>query len=129
MCPSRLCSVPRCGKLLPEGQLYIDGCAKCAVRKEENKPWGRKGTRLQFYGTVKWQKIVLVKKAENPVCEYCENALMVDVDHIVPATKHNPQLWFAWDNLASTCTPCHRRKERALTQGQHIVKGMFKKSS
>lgn len=108
--PQRLCSQPRCGKLLPEGERYLPGCAKCDQRQELDKPWGRKEERLRFYGTVRWQKIRAVKLAEDPVCQGCKHALAEEVDHIVPATADNPRGWFDWDNLQSLCKPCHKDK-------------------
>ena len=107
--PSRLCSVPRCGKILPEGQLYLEGCTKCTEREELNKPWARK-ERLRFYGTSKWQKLRAVKLAENPVCEYCNEALAVEVDHVESAAANRPDLWYDWNNLKSTCKRCHQEK-------------------
>ena len=55
-----------------------------------------------------------VKKRDGYRCTECGNAGRLEVHHKVMA-KHNPELFFRLDNLASLCRNCHiaiTRKER-----------------
>lgn len=106
---ARICPVPRCPLIIPDGVRYRDDCAKCMQRKEADAPWARK-KRMQFYHTAKWQKLRRWKLGVNPVCEACEAALATEVDHIISATEDAPELWFDSENLQSLCASCHKQK-------------------
>ena len=63
------------------------------------------------YSTAHWQRLRRAKLAQDPLCQYCppgEVTLASQVDHC-KAIKDGGDPW-AWDNLASTCQPCHSKK-------------------
>ncbi len=63
------------------------------------------------YSTAHWQRLRLAKLGQDPICEYCADGVVTaatEVDHRT-AINNGGDPW-AWDNLASTCHPCHSRK-------------------
>ena len=72
----------------------------------------RRGTKHERgYGGV-WEKLSLMKRADCPVCQVCNNAAATQVDHIVPFEGENDPLRLEWTNLQSICGPCHTQKTR-----------------
>jgi len=63
------------------------------------------------YNTARWKRLRLSKLRETPLCEYCQPVRITpatEVDH-----KHAINLGgdpWAWDNLASACSDCHKSK-------------------
>lgn len=69
-----------------------------------------RGTKQQRGYGGEWEQISLLKRQINPVCEYCNNALADDVDHVEPFDGPKDPRRTAWSNLKSACRPCHRKK-------------------
>lgn len=71
-------------------------------------------SQLGYYNTKEWKKIRLLKLADKPLCEMCSQQNIVTpantVDHIVPITLDNIELFFDFGNLQSLCAACHRIK-------------------
>ena len=63
-----------------------------------------------LYRLNRWTKLRKQKLLTDPLCWYClqmGNVTVADtVDHIVPH-KGDVGLFFDWDNLRSSCGPCH----------------------
>jgi len=57
-----------------------------------------------------WERISLLKRQANPVCEVCNDATADDVDHIVPFIGVTDPKRTEWKNLQSICRDCHNRK-------------------
>lgn len=105
---SRQCKVPICGNSATQGA-YCD-----EHQKFKPEPWSKKRPRDPRYGTARWQKLVLTKKRNNPICEICNRAPTEEVHHIKPVQDY-PDLFWAYDNLQSTCEDCHRIETRRET--------------
>ena len=71
-----------------------------------------RGTKQQRGYGGEWERISLMKRAECPVCEMCNDAMAVDVDHIEPFNGPNDPLRTMWSNLQSVCRACHNGKTR-----------------
>ena len=69
-----------------------------------------RGTKQQRGYGGEWERISLMKRAECPVCEMCNDAMAVDVDHIEPFNGRNDPLRTDWQNLQAVCRACHRAK-------------------
>ena len=69
-----------------------------------------RGTKQQRGYGGEWERISLMKRAECPVCEMCNDAMAVDVDHIEPFNGPNDPLRTDWQNLQAVCRACHRAK-------------------
>ena len=69
-----------------------------------------RGTKQQRGYGGEWERISLMKRAECPVCEMCNDAMAVDVDHIKPFNGPNDPLRTDWQNLQAVCRACHRAK-------------------
>ena len=54
-----------------------------------------------------WEKISLLKRQEDPVCEVCRNAAATQVDHIVAFKDPDDPRRTEWTNLQSICNRCH----------------------
>jgi len=78
--------------------------------KEREQFRGSKQSR--GYGG-EWERISLLKRQANPVCEVCKDAPADDVDHIVPFDGVNDPKRTEWQNLQSICRACHNRKTRS----------------
>jgi len=63
-----------------------------------------------LYRLNRWTKLRKQKLLADPLCWYClqmGNVTVADtVDHIIPH-KGDLELFFDWDNLRSSCKPCH----------------------
>lgn len=59
-----------------------------------------------------WERISLMKRTECPVCEVCNDAPAVDVDHIEKFKGVNDPLRTDWSNLRSICRACHNARKR-----------------
>ena len=69
-----------------------------------------RGTSTQRGYDSHWARISRMYRAEHPVCEICNDAVVVDVDHRQPFNGRNDPLRTDWDNLQSVCRACHRVK-------------------
>lgn len=67
--------------------------------------WREKG---QVYRTGRWRALRLAKIKANPICEYCNQAITAEVDHVKPI-EDGGDPW-SWNNLRSACKPCHSHK-------------------
>lgn len=86
-------------------------------RKTENSE--KRQERQKFYNTAKWQKLRLVKLANNPLCEIClvdeKLKFAEDVHHIISfmdGADDNAKkaLFFDINNLQSLCKQCHQKQ-------------------
>ena len=102
MRPLRPCQHASCGVLV--NGTYCEGHQRQRWR-EEGKHRNRKGGRS-------WRKLRDRKLRANPICQICERALALEVDHIEPVSKA-PEREFEWGNLQSACVDCHRDKSAA----------------
>lgn len=57
-----------------------------------------------------WEALSKMKRAENPICEVCNNEPASAVDHIVPITGPDDPGRLDWRNLQSICNQCHAIK-------------------
>lgn len=57
-----------------------------------------------------WMKISKLYRQSHAVCEICNDAVAVDVDHIIPFRGVGDPLRTDWHNLQAVCRSCHRRK-------------------
>ena len=57
-----------------------------------------------------WAAISRMVRAQHPVCQICENAASVDVDHIIPFRGLRDPLRTDRSNLQAVCRQCHNRK-------------------
>lgn len=76
-------------------------------RRDTDKRRGTK--RERGYGGV-WEKLSLMKRADCPVCQVCNNAAATQVDHIIPFEGEDDPLRLEWTNLQSICQQCHSWK-------------------
>jgi len=64
----------------------------------------------QLYGSARWQRLREAKLCSDPLCWYCLQLGYIVVanvvDHIKPH-RGDLDLFFDWDNLRSSCAPCH----------------------
>lgn len=51
-----------------------------------------------------WDKRRRYILQRDPICKVCNEALSIEVDHIIPGDDHSHS------NLQGICTPCHREK-------------------
>ena len=71
------------------------------------------------YDSRRWRRLRKQKLNANPLCEYklaCAGTLAIatEVDHRKPIDQGGDP--WDWDNLVSTCKPCHLRKTRYVDQ-------------
>ena len=69
-----------------------------------------RGTSTQRGYDSHWARISRMYRAESPVCEICNDAMAVDVDHVEPFKGKDDPLRTDWRNLQSVCRACHRAK-------------------
>lgn len=79
-------------------------------RRKEREQW--RGSKQQRGYGGEWERISKLKRDQCPVCEVCNDAAAVDVDHVVPFNGVNDPLRTEWRNLMSVCRGCHNRKTR-----------------
>lgn len=68
-----------------------------------------------------WEALSKMKRAENPVCEVCNDEPAIAVDHIVPITGPEDPGRLDWQNLQSICNRCHAIKTRHGEKGRAVV--------
>jgi 5-methylcytosine-specific restriction protein A len=78
--------------------------------KQKQRREKARGTAAQRGYDSHWARISRQHRAQYPVCQYCNNAAAVDVDHVRPFNGPNDPLRTDRANLRSTCRPCHRAK-------------------
>jgi len=69
-----------------------------------------RGTKQERGYGGEWEKLSLMKRAEDPICEVCLNEPAAAVDHITPITGPDDPRRLEWTNLQSICTRCHAIK-------------------
>ena len=96
----KICSHPGCVNLQP-----------CPTPGHAKEPWAGSTRRRRLPGD--WNRRRRSVLARDPVCRICQNALSVEVDHIIPH-RGNPDLfWDEINNWGSLCGPCHKAKTGA----------------
>ena len=71
----------------------------------------------KIYDKRRWRRLRRKKLSADPLCEYCPAGKITpatQVDHVL-AINDGGDPW-AWDNLKSTCAPCHSSKTRYIEQ-------------
>ena len=69
-----------------------------------------RGTKTQRGYGGEWERISLMKRAESPVCEVCNDAVATQVDHIIAFDGVDDPRRTMWTNLQSICHSCHSWK-------------------
>lgn len=70
----------------------------------------QRGTKqARGYGG-EWERISLLVRAQNPVCQICHNAPSEHTDHIIPFKGVLDPLRTDHDNLQAVCAACHLQK-------------------
>lgn len=73
-----------------------------------------------LYQTAGWKKLRLVVLQSAPTCPVCMHNNVVtpakEVDHVL-AHRGERELFYDLDNLWALCTPCHRLKTAAESNG------------
>src|SRR5690606_17820675 len=77
-----------------------------------------------FRSSADWQRIRAAKLARDPLCEYCEQAPAVEVDHKKPIGSGGAMRDRA--NLASSCRSCHSSKTRTQAEGRHWTPPIYR---
>ena len=111
--PLKPCQHPGCG-VLGKGTYCEVHQRQRSRERDTNRP--RRGGR-------RWRKLRDLKLRTNPICEICNTALSMEVDHIEPLAKA-PEREFEWENLQSVCHDCHVAKT-AADQGRAQGGGEF----
>lgn len=81
-----------------------------SFRAEERKRDQYRGTKQQRGYGGEWERISKTIRQEFPVCQVCNNAPSVDVDHIVPFIGLKDPLRTDKSNLQAICRKCHNLK-------------------
>lgn len=82
----------------------------------QRKPWtmAKDKANRDVYDNPRWRKIALRHKAENPICQVCQENPSEETHHVKPINEGGDP--YQWDNLLSLCTRCHieqhKRKRR-----------------
>lgn len=111
--PPRPCQHPGCG-VLGKGT-YCEPHTQQRGRERDTKRPRRGGRR--------WRKLRDLKLRTNPICQLCNAALGMEVDHIIPISKA-PEREFDWLNLQSACHDCHLAKTAAEAASRPVVRGL-----
>ena len=116
-------SCAKCGRLIPYGRSYCEGCTPIVEAEREERLTAAKkrgDTRYnrgrdprygRFYNSKDWR--VLSRKRiqdDGYKCVKC-GAFATEVDHIIPI--QTPEGWerrYDYDNLQSLCVKCHNEK-------------------
>jgi 5-methylcytosine-specific restriction enzyme A len=84
-----------------------------------------KSERDKFYSGADWRDLREVFLRQNPLCARCTSegrtTLASLVHHIKERIPH-PELAFDWDNLESSCNPCHTRRHKERSQPTRKVR-------
>jgi len=76
-----------------------------------------KSERDQFYGSSAWTRLRKIFLACHPLCEECARAGRGDVEATIVHHKierlNDPSLALDWENLESSCSPCHTRRHKS----------------
>ena len=103
----RQCSEQPCPNLAE----YRSRCRTHARGEERDR-----GTANQRGYDAVWECLRRQKLAANPTCQiktHCEGMFpenaATEVDHIIPI-RERPDLRLVWENLQSSCKPCHSAK-------------------
>ena len=104
--PRRPCSVPGC----PE----LTGNARCEAHQHahQSEVDAHRGSSSARGYDATWRRLRRAKLATDPVCQIrtnCPGMVATEVDHKTPVRQW-PEGRLDWDNLQSTCIPCHRAK-------------------
>lgn len=83
---------------------------RSAERKKEREQI--RGTKQQRGYGGEWERISLMVRQQHPVCQLCNDAVSVDVDHVVPFKGLCDPLRTEVSNLRAVCRDCHNQKTR-----------------
>ena len=94
-----------------------------STKREQIKAtrYGLRGTKQQRGYGGSWESLSKMKRAENPICEVCDDEPATAVDHIVPITGPEDPGRLDWRNLQSICNRCHAIKTRYGEKGRAVV--------
>ena len=109
--PKHPCKTGHCRNLVGPGEVY---CETCLAKTNPVKQYRRKGASARGYDN-EWRKLSRAKKAANPICERCNQAVVTIVHHIVPIDR-DPSKRLDWDNLLSVCDSCHQKLHKELEE-------------
>lgn len=109
--PSRYCSTPQCGNLIPIGTSFCQECKPADNRSSERKHHNDRTNAT--YGSTRWRKLRLIVLNHTPLCAECAAnghvSMATEVDHIKPHCGDEKLMWDV-DNLQGLCHECHSRK-------------------
>jgi 5-methylcytosine-specific restriction endonuclease McrA len=109
--PTRLCNQPRCANPATTR-------GRCA---EHARSYNRDTHRNRhIYNSKRWKLTRRAVLLDQPICADCDQALAVDVDHIVPLEQGGDP--WARSNLAGLCRSCHGSKTRREQGSSHPMK-------
>jgi 5-methylcytosine-specific restriction endonuclease McrA len=110
--PIRLISGKRALTLITKGKAVVELPTKIQVYPGIFLP---SVIRLRTYKHIPIRLQVVTRKnlylRDGNVCQYCGNKFRgeeLTLDHIIPKSRGGKQ---AWENLATCCAPCNRRKD------------------
>ena len=99
----KACSEPNCPNLQP-----------CETHRR--RPW--EGSTRRSRLPKDWEKRRRYILNRDPICKGCDNALSVEVDHVVSGDDHS------YENLQGLCARCHREKtQREAAQSRRNRNG------
>ncbi len=117
----RPCSVPGCPTLSAN--------ARCDAHDLEHQREvdARRGSSAERGYDATWRRLRLAKLAADPICQirtHCLGLVATEVDHRIPIRQW-PEGRLEWNNLQSTCKPCHAAKTRRESAQGIGVGGSF----
>ena len=95
----RPCTYPNCANLVSKGSRCPEHPYKKQYTPEHHS----------LYQTAKWKRMRKYHLYKNSVCEVCEIAENLQVDHVIDH-KGDPELFYNWDNLQTLCIVHHSQK-------------------
>ena len=117
--PSFNCKHGTCAAILPTRgycPAHADRAQDDAAAYDRHK---RDARSKVFYNSTVWRAARSAKLARDPMCERCGRELATTVHHVREVADVRdvaPELLTAYDNLESTCTPCHTRGHKRKEQ-------------
>ena len=107
--PRRICAEPGCPRPARMPNPRGDEHARKVERERSQRRRDETGARV--YDLQRWRMTRRRVLFEQPICAACDNALSVEVDHVVPLADGGDP--FKRSNLAGICADCHRMKTAA----------------
>ena len=102
----RPCSEPGCTLLTDSG-----GCESHRLKRRCEYDEQRGTAAARGYDAT-WRRLRHAKLVADPFCQiqtHCPGFIATEVDHKIPI-KDWPEGRLEWDNIQSTCHPCHSAK-------------------